>query len=210
MNNPKRLVIIGAGGFGREIASWRLTAPKLFKKLAITEIVFVDDNHEAEAPYRVVASIIEYIPDRSDLVVCAIGDPALRRIISAQMQTRGAYMPSFVHDSVIIGERVSLSEGTIICPQVTLTADVEIGVGSHINVGCVVGHDVRVGAYVTVSPACVLTGGVTVRDGAFLGAGVMVAPKKTIGENAKVGIGSTVVRQVKPGTTVFGVPARAI
>ena len=47
-----------------------------------------------------------------------------------------------------------------------------------------------------------------IEDGAFLGAGAIVLPGVTVGRDAIVGAGAVVTRDVPPGETVVGVPAR--
>jgi serine acetyltransferase len=54
----------------------------------------------------------------------------------------------------------------------------------------------------------VLCGSVTVGRAAHVGAGAVVIPCRAIGDHATVGAGAVVARDVTPGTTVIGVPAR--
>lgn len=50
----------------------------------------------------------------------------------------------------------------------------------------------------------------TVGDNAFLGIGSSVVPDVTLGRDAMVGAGAVVISDVPPGATVVGVPAKAI
>lgn len=210
MTGRNRLVVVGAGGFGREVASWLSTSPILMEQHSIGDVVFLDDNPDPRFGLPVLSALKDYRPHDTDIVICAIGKPAVRELISKELASRGAYMPAFVHDSAIVGDRVKLGAGTVVCPHVTLTADINIGEGVQINVGTTVGHDVQIGEYVTISPQCVLTGGVHVGAKTFFGTGALVAPRKTIGANSTIGIGSTVLRRVSDNKTVFGTPAREV
>lgn len=211
MSDQNRLVIVGAGGFGRELHAWVVGSPCFRSKFAIDEVIFVDDNlNKQDLPAPVIESVGRYLPASSDFVLCALGDPAARRSVTEDLLARGARFATFVHDSAILGMNVRLGAGVVVCPHTILTADVVVGEHAQINANCVIGHDVVIGDFVTLSPSCNLTGGVHVQAGAFLGTAVTVIPGKTIGSNATVGAGSVVLRSVKPGTVAFGNPCRQV
>ncbi len=71
-----------------------------------------------------------------------------------------------------------------------------------------VDHEVSIGAFAHIAPGASLAGYVTVGDGALVGVGASVTPGRTIGAWSTVGAGSAVVRDVPPGATVAGVPAK--
>ncbi len=64
--------------------------------------------------------------------------------------------------------------------------------------------------FATLSPGVHLAGHVRVEEGAFLGTGACVIPRMRIGAHAVVGAGAVVIRNVAPGQTVFGNPARSL
>ena len=72
------------------------------------------------------------------------------------------------------------------------------------------GHDCSVGNYVSVMSGTCVCGHVLISDGAYLATNSTVIPGKKIGDNAKIGAGSVVIRNVKPNTTVMGVPAQLV
>lgn len=207
----KRLLIVGAGGFGRELHSWVKLSPQWTANLGVDEVAFLDDQVPAiSVDAEILGGVGGFEFEETDVALVAIGSPATRRSVTELLHERGATLGTFVADGAIIGDRVRLGPGVVICPGVVITSDIEIGDHAHININCTVGHDVRIGEYVTLSPACNLTGGVVVSNDAFLGTAVTVVPDLTIGAGSYIGAGSIVVKNVPPKTKAFGNPARAI
>lgn len=206
-----RLVIVGAGGFGRELRSAVEASPRFRERHQVSSVVFVDDQPDLsllDAP--VVSTIRDYVPAPGDVGLCAIGSCATRRKIAVDLEGRGLRFITFVDDRARVGKSVHLTDGAVICANSIVTVDVKIGRHTHINSGCLVGHDVVIGDFVTLSSAVNLAGNVHVDDDVFFGTGAIVIPGRKIGPGATVGAGSVVVRHVKPRVTVFGNPAKAL
>lgn len=206
-----RIVIVGAGGFGRELLAWLHGSPRYLSAATVSEIVFVDDRQDAsDLPGPIISDVAGYVPHASDQVLCAIGEPGTRDQVVHSLSARAARFATFVDDRVILGERVTIGQGAVLCPGVVVTSDVCIGAHALININASLGHDVRVEDFVTVSPGCNLMGGVVVRKHAYIGAGSTVIPGKTVGARSMVGAGSVVVRSVPPDVTAFGNPSSVI
>lgn len=205
-----RLLIVGGGGFGREMYQAVMASPRYRERNAITSIAYLDDGTPPLLRAPVAATIEDYVKTDGDVGLCAIGDPKLRRGLVDRLELKGLNFPAFVDDRAAVGEYVDLATGTIVCSNTVLTVDISIGRHTHINTGCTVGHDVVMGDFCTVSSQCNLTGGVRVGDDAFFGTACTIIPGKSIGEGARVGAGSVVVRNVKAQRAVFGNPAREI
>jgi len=208
----KKIVIVGAGGFGREMLGWVQQHPSCGKEWEV--VGFLDDRADAldgfDYSLRVIHGIGEYRPSPDDLLLMALGNPATKKKIAESLLASGAKFMTFVHPSAIVGNHVELGEGAVICPRCVLTSDIIVGDFAMYNVASTSGHDVRVGDYCTLSGQCELTGGVVLEEGVFLGCHALVIPGKRIGAWATVGAGAVVISNVKPGTTVFGNPAKRI
>jgi sugar O-acyltransferase (sialic acid O-acetyltransferase NeuD family) len=206
------LYIIGAGGFGREVAHWLSQSPDCGTKWRLAG--FLDDNAEALQGFatdlKVVGSIQAYRPAPGDLLVCAVSQPKVKQPVVAELASRGARFLTFVHPRAIIGGNVRLGEGCIVCPGAVLTCDLVVGPHTTINVNATIGHDARVGAFCLISGHADITGFCQIGDGAFLGSHATMVPRTIIGDGATVAAGAAVFGKVEPGVTVAGNPAARI
>ncbi|GJM38971.1 MAG: transferase [Acidimicrobiales bacterium] len=204
-----RLVIVGAGGHGREALAIAREINRLTDNWH--EIIFADDGPvDTDTLDRVEAEMIgglAELRENGDDHVLAIGDPATRRRLDAEIDGDAPAI-SLVSLSAWIGEDVHLDDGVMIHPGATCTTNVRVGRHTHLNCGVIVSHDCRIGDYVSLSPGVLLNGSVTIEDDAFLGTGAIVLPGRRVGQGAIVGAGAVVVDDVAPGATVVGVPAR--
>ena len=206
------LYIVGAGGFGRELLSWLRGHPacgQLWEPRG-----FVDDNPGALAGFGldlpVVGGVGEIEPRAEDLFVCGLGRPATKRAMVDVLLKRGAEFLTFVHPSAVVGERVRLGRGTVLCPGVILTCDLHIGEFALFNCGASAGHDVMVKDFCTISGHVDLTSRTVLEPGVFVGSQAVVIPGVKVGEGAVIGAGAVVIQNVRPRTTVFGNPARPL
>lgn len=207
-----QLIIVGAGGFGREVLSWACRSPDIGNSWTISG--FLDSNPEALRDYAIDLPILgdpfQYEPRPGDLMVVAIAKPSIRKDIVSRLASKGAHFASLLHPSVLIGDRVSIGQGSIICPGVVITCDVKIGNFVIANVQTTIGHDVRVADFVTISGRCDINGYCTIEEGVFLGTQACCFPSVVVEQNATVGAGSVVCRRVLAGTTVYAPPARRL
>jgi sugar O-acyltransferase (sialic acid O-acetyltransferase NeuD family) len=194
----KRLIIIGAGGFGREMLGWIGQSDFAFEM----EIGgFLDCNPAALHGFAV---------SRDDCFICAIGDPKTKLRICYGIHKRGGSFISYIHRTAVIGPQCNIGEGCVLCPYSVITTNVALGRFVTLNLAATVGHDAVVGDGTTLSCHCDVTGGATIGTGVFLGSHAVVLPKSSVGDFATVGAGSVVLRKAKAYTTVFGVPAKRV
>lgn len=208
----KAVYLVGAGGFGREMLNWLRQHPDcdtLWQPAG-----FLDDNlHGLDGfpiDLPIVGSIRDFHPGPDDLLVCAIGQPSIKKKVCSELLARGGKFMTFIHPSATVGARVQMGEGSVICPGVVLTADQKLGAFTLFNCLSSAGHDVCLGDWCTISGHCDLTGFCQLGEGVFLGSGARVLPGVTVGDWARLGAGCVVVRPVAAGLTVFGNPARPL
>jgi sugar O-acyltransferase (sialic acid O-acetyltransferase NeuD family) len=208
----ERLVIVGAGGFGREVFSLICEINQV--RETWDAIGFLDDNPAALDGFShyppVLGPIDHYRNLQSARVTCAVGSPKARKRIVARLNGQGARWATIVHPTVRLGIGSTLGEGCILCIRSGLTVDVRVG--NHVHINCVAGagHDARIGDFCTLSGHVDVCGHAVVEEGVFFGSHAVVLPGVRIGAGATVGAGSIVMSDVAPNKTVFGAPAREI
>ncbi len=212
MSHSKTLLILGAGGFGRELLFFAESVQAAERAWTIGG--FLDDNADALRSYsyqhRVVGPIRGHIPRADQLFLMAIGDPTKKLEIGGELRARGGEFLTLRHHSALVGNNVRLGIGVVICPNVSIPCDSKIGDFVTVNTGCTIAHDTEIGDGTTFSGHVDMTGFSSLGKGVFLGSHASVLPRVKVGDFARIGAGSMVVRNVRPGVTVFGVPAKEI
>lgn len=203
----RSIVVVGAGGHGRELADivrQVSLADKTLELLGIVDDGTPDRLALARGGFRFLGPSTRI--EGSDLdTYIGIGDPRTRRNVDQRIDNTG---DALCHPTALLGSGVRLEPGSVLAQGVIVTTNVHIGRHAHINIGATVSHDCNVGAYSTVCPGAVLTGNVTLDEGVFVGAGATILPGISVGAGAVIGAGATVTTNVAPGKTVKGTPAR--
>ncbi len=201
------LVIVGAGGHGREL----FNTVQAINTVSPTWNVlgFVDDDpRHVERIDRLgsfVLGPIDWLSDRDVSVAIAVGTPAIRRSIFERLAKPVDSFPAIIHPTASIGLDVELGHGVLVYERSVLTTAVRVGDHTHVNVGCAVQHDSTVGSFVQLSPGVFINGDCTIGDRAFLGTGALVTRGCSVGAGARVGAGSVVLTDVPPEATAVGV-----
>lgn len=205
----KNLIIVGASGFGREVAQYIEDINAITPTWHLQG--FIDDNlHALDGighDYLVIDTIKTHQPKADTLYVCALASPKTKEYIVNLLKDRGAKFATVIHPTARVSRYARIGEGCIITPNSNVNTEAVLG--NFVAVlASGVGHDATIGDYSTLSGHVCVNGHVQVGQKVFIGCGVLIAPSKKIGDEAVVGIGSVVISNVKVGTTVFGNPAK--
>ena len=206
------LIIYGAGGMARELAWLAESCPE-----AGVLVAFLDDD--AREHGRVVNGIpVLGLPEAARRypgarVVAGVGDPALRQRLAQCALDVGLIPTTLIHPRVERSRFVEIGEGTVICAGSHISPNVILGRYVQINRSCDVSHDVIMSDYATLAPGVKVSGRVRIGARAYIGTNASIINGEAeaplvIGDDAVIGAAACVTRDIAPGTTVVGVPAK--
>src|SRR5258708_4185222 len=143
----KKLLIAGAGGFGREVLFWAEEIPPKMREWEVAG--FLDDDADAlkgfAYSHKILGPLRGYQPKPDELVLLTLSEPRLKLKMASMLKEAGARFASLVHPTARIGPTVTLGQGCIICPHVCIPCDAQIGDFVHINSNTTVAHDTVIG-----------------------------------------------------------------
>ncbi|PWF21301.1 acetyltransferase [Corticimicrobacter populi] len=211
----KQVYIIGAGGWGREVLVQMRDAPACDQDWCIAG--FLDtrasmlDGIDCGLP--IVGDPLTHEPQPDHAFVCAVGLPKAREQYARPILEKGG---EFIHIRTpyntegYLSARVHLGTGCFWAARVQFSPDVHVGDFANIHSGTIIGHDVRIGRYAQIGAMTFVGGGAQIGDYAIVYPHATIVPNVRIGEGATVGAGAVVIKDVPPGKTVFGNPAKVI
>ncbi|WP_456426197.1 acetyltransferase [Rhodocaloribacter sp.] len=206
------LVIVGAGGFGRETAA--LVEDINRDEPAWELLGFVDDDatlHGSERLGYPVLGGLDWLCRRRNVhYVLAIGAPRIRKRMDRRLEATPLSPATLIHPAAAVHRTTSLGPGTILCRGVTLTVAIRVGRHVILNLHGTVGHDATLGDYTTAHPGVHISGHARTGTAVELGTGCVLLPGVTVGEGARVGAGAVVTRDLPAHCTAVGVPARPL
>ncbi len=208
----KKLVIIGARGFGREYYNGLRLKENYGKEYMFKG--FLDDKKDALDSYidypPILSAVEDYVIEKDDVFTCALGDSFYRKKYIDIILAKGGEFISLISDKSIIHTNAKIGKGVIISPFCAISSDVVIGDFSIVQSFCNLGHDAQIGEYCSLESYTFMGGFSKIGINVTLHTRSTILPHIKIGDNAIVGAGSVVIRNVKDNTTVFGVPAKKI
>ena len=207
----KELLVIGAGGFGRETYSLVQAINEVNEKWQM--LGFIDDAEPEMAKLNRLGT--KWLGPREALeqydgvaYVLAISNTSVRRELVELAERSGLNPITLIHPKVNIGLDVQIASGCIINAGVSLTTNVVLGVHTQLNPGVLIGHDTEISDFVSIYPGATIGGNVQIGSGSTIGANATVLQGITIGRESLVGAGSVVTKPVADFQTVKGIPAR--
>lgn len=210
----KKLIIIGAGDFGREV-SWvveriNVIAPEW------DLLGFVDNAPEKQGAiidgYPVMGPV-SALSERAEetWVVCSIGTGKTRKRVMEEVLRNPKLRPATLIDpAAIVGRNVRVGEGSVVCAGTVLAISSRLEAHAIVNLNCTIGHDTVLEPFCTVHPGANLSGKVHVGACTDIGTGTKIIQGLTVCPGCTLGAGAVVVRDITEPGTYVGLPAKRI
>lgn len=209
----KDIVIIGAGGFGREV-QWLIE--RINEEVPEWNILgYIDDavpKGDLIDDIPVLGTVDDLIEWKEEIsVACAIGASHTRRkIVEKICKNKNLEFPNLIDPSVIMSKRINMGGGNIICAGNILTVDIKLHDFNIFNLDCTIGHDVQLDSFDTLYPSVNVSGCVCIGAETEIGTGTQIIQGVTIGKHTIVGAGAVVIKDLPSECTAVGVPAKPI
>jgi len=207
----KKLYIIGAGSFGREVESWIFQDIDFLDKYDM--IGYLDFNKNAlsgyPSKYVIIDDPLEFNFKKNDcILICITNSESRNHIVNSLINK--VEIISYISNKAIISQYYRMGIGNIICPNVLISTNVSLGNYNIINCGTQIGHDCILGDYNSIMANVDLGGKVQIFDHVFLGTNCSIIPSRKISSNILIGVGSIVIKNLTIVGSYFGNPAKLI
>lgn len=203
------VVILGAGGHGREVAD-------ILKAAGSPPAGFVDDSPALQGKsvdgYPVLGNW-QWLEQQSRdqvKVLPAVGTPRVIRLLAERARALGFRFASAIHPSAYLSELAQAAPGLIMFAHTSLHTQARLEECVCLNVGSSVSHDCRIGAHSIIQPGARLAGNVMIGSECNIGMGSQCIQGTSVGSRVILGAGAVVVRDLPSDVTAVGVPARVI
>ena len=209
----KKIAIIGAGGFGREVKvlidQINAVSPRF------DFIGYYDDGKEKGTlinSFPVLGKVSDLNAVSEELsVALALGNPVYKKNVIALIQNQNITFETLIHPSVLIGNDAnSIRKGTLICAGNIITCNISIKDYVTLNLACTIGHDTVLENFVSLMPAVNVSGEVVLEEAVYVGTGAKIINQVSVGKNTTIGAGAVVSKSLPENCTAVGIPAKPI
>lgn len=208
----KNLIIIGAGGMGRDVYDIALHSIGYGKDFMVKG--FIDDNVHSLDSFcgypPILSTIKEYIPQENDVFTCSLGNVQVKEKLCELIKSKGGVFKTLIYENAQISKNVKIGAGCIIGTHALICSDAQIGENCLIQSFSCVAHDCIVGNYSRIDVRALLVGGVQVGNKVTVHTNAVVSHNVVLEDDSIVAAMSFVIRSVKKGTTVMGNPAKRL
>lgn len=165
----KRLLIIGAGGYGRTVAEAALLS-------GWTSVAFLDDSFpqvKSSGRFEVIgcSKDIENFTGQYDAAVCAIGNNQIRKEKINLIKQSELPLVSIIHPRAYVSLDASVGNGTTVMANAVIGPYASIGEGCILNANSTADHDSIMADYAHLGVGVAIAGTSELREGAWLQAG---------------------------------------
>ncbi len=208
----KALVIIGTGGYAQEVL-WVADDINVLQP-TWSFMGFIDPlkpEQKGSLLYdRPVLGGFEDVVSGSEQVyfACGIGDPQARAKECREAESRGWIPATLVHPTAVVARHVEVGPGTIVGAGTVLGPYASVGRHCEINVQATIGHNSVIGDFSVVLPGARISGYVVLEEETMIGSNACILQGMRVGPRSRVGANSFLANHLPADRTVIGLPAR--
>ena len=196
----KKIIIVGAGGFAKELFGYIKHDIKTgFLKNTVVK-GFLDISEESFLKMNVssvyLGSEHDYLIEEEDCFLIAIGDVDLREKVIRGLERKNATFLTYIYSNVFIDSSAIIGKGVVICPFSMVNSQAVIGDYSLMNIYTSVAHDSVLGKNSVLSPYSTLNGNATAGKNLFMGTRSTILPNVVIGDNCVISAGTLVSKKM--------------
>jgi sugar O-acyltransferase (sialic acid O-acetyltransferase NeuD family) len=184
--------LIGAGGHAREV----------MMQMGCKLPCFVDDQYVGDD----TLPLSKFDPDKF-IVMVTVGDSKDRYDIISRLPQSTKYF-TFIHPTALIGDGITVGEGSFIGAYSILTTNIKIGKHAILNRANHIGHDTIIGDYFSAMPGAIISGNVKIYDCVYMGTNSSIKEKLSIHSLSIIGMNSCVVKNINKSGVYVGTPAK--
>lgn len=209
----KKIAIIGAGGFGREV---KMLIDQINAVALKYEFIGYYDDGKEKGTLINGFPVLGKVADLNNVyieiaVALALGNPAYKKNVVALINNSKIIYETLIHPSVLIGnDAVSIGKGTVICAGNIITCNIMIKDYVTLNLACTIGHDTVLENFVSLMPGVNVSGEVVIEEAVYVGTGAKIINQISIGENTIIGAGAVVSNSIPENCTAVGIPAKPL
>ena len=209
----KKIIIIGAGGFGREV---KMLIDQINNSKPQYEFVgYYDDGIEKGTlinGFPVLGSVLDVnLIKETIYIALGLGNPVYKKKVIQALNNTNVIFETLIHPSVLIGaDEVRFGNGVVICAGSIITCNITIHDFVTVNLACTIGHDSVLKDFVSIMPGCNISGEVLIEKSVYIGTGVTIINQVSIGENTIIGAGAVVSKSIPANCTAIGIPAKPL
>ena len=198
------IVIVGAGGFAREVHTW---LPDVYPadKHQFKGFLGRDDSI---VPGTILGDPLGYSPEPDERFILAIGDIEVRKKVCETLREKRAEFIHFVHPTSLIAPSATIGIGAVIYPFAVVSNQATLGDFAHLSLHASVGHDAVTGANCYLAPYSTLNGVSRIGDDVLVASHATVASGVSVGNRSKVAANSSAMHDAHDDSIIFGVPGR--
>ena len=200
------VAIFGTGGFAREVACILHDQGRGDRIVAFYE---PDEVYEARELLGVAVRPQSAFDPAKYGAAVGIGNPSIREKVVGELPAETVF-ETLIHPTVVMSQWVEVGAGSIICAGCILTCQISIGEHCHINLNTTVGHDCTFGHFCTVAPGANISGNCEFGNRVDVGTQASFRQHVRICDDAVIGMGTVVVKDIVEAGTYVGVPAKKV